>query len=140
MQTLEKRWYHYNALYKHGGLARMIAERLYFIVEVFHACEIPLQVNIGKNIRFGHRGIGIVIHKDCVIGDDVWIMQNVTLGAKGGHAPVIGNNVLIGAGAVILGGVIIGDRAIIGANAFVNRNVESDDIVGGIPAKSICKV
>lgn len=89
---------------------------------------------MGRNIKFGHRGIGIVIHKDTIIGDNVHVLQNVTIGAKDGAAPIIGNNVLIGAGAVILGGITIGDGSIVGANAVVTKNVETGSIAYGVPA------
>lgn len=134
MRSLENCWYHYSSIYQRGGVRRRIAERMYFIIQVIHACEIPLEVKIGQNVKFGHRGIGTVIHKDAVIGDNVHIMHNVTIGAKDGFAPIIGNNVLIGAGAVILGNVTVGDGASVGANAVVTKNVESGSVVYGVPA------
>ena len=138
MKSLENRYYHYRSLYLRGGsLRRYFCDKMYFITQVLHSCEIPLSVQIGKNIKFGHRGIGIVIHKDAVIGDNVQIMQNVTIGAKGGFAPVIQNGVLIGAGAVVLGKVMIGANAIIGANAVVTKDVLPDSIVIGVPAKEL---
>lgn len=118
-----------------GG--KCIIEKRYFITQIIHSCDIRLCIQIGNNVKFGHRGIGIVIHKDAVIGDNVIIMQNVTIGAKNGFAPVIGNNVLIGAGAVLLGNVKIGDGAVIGANAVVLKDVECGMIAVGIPAE--CK-
>lgn len=134
MKTLENRWYHYKALYIRGGVLRRFAEVRYYFTQIVHSCEIPLQVKIGQNVKFGHRGIGIVIHRDTIIGDNVHIMQNVTIGAKEGAAPIIGNNVLIGAGAVILGSVTIGDGSTVGANAVVTKSVENDSIVCGVPA------
>lgn len=138
MQTLENRWYFYSKLYNRGGtFVKFICEKLFFITQLLHACEIPLQTKIGSNVKFGHRGIGVVIHKDCVIGDNVWIMQNVTIGGKNGFVPIIGDNVFIGAGAVILGNVTIGNGARIGANAVVTKNVDCGDTVIGVPAKKI---
>ena len=134
MKTLENRWYHYKAMYIRGGVYCRFAERRYYFTQIVHSCEIPLQIKIGRNVKFGHRGIGIVIHKDVIIGDNVQIMQNVTIGAKDGAAPIIGNNVLIGAGAVILGGVTIGEGSTIGANAVVIKSVENGSIVCGVPA------
>lgn len=133
MKTLENRWYHYKALYVRGGVRRF-AEVRYYFTQIVHSCEIPLQVKIGQNVKFGHRGIGIVIHRDTIIGDNVHIMQNVTIGAKEGAAPIIGNNVLIGAGDVILGNVTIGDGSTVGANAVVTKSVENASIVCGVPA------
>lgn len=72
------------------------------------------------------------------IGENCWINQQVTIGYKDNtEPPVIGNNVVINCGAKVLGSIHIGDGAIIGANAVVIRDVESDAVMGGIPAKRI---
>lgn len=76
--------------------------------------------------------IGIVIGKDSKIGSNCTIMQNVTIGVKGlGEkiSPEIGNNVFIGAGAIVLGAIHIGDNVIIGANTVVLRDVPSNSTV-----------
>lgn len=81
-----------------------------------------------------------MIHNKTVIGESCTIFGNVTMGSKWpngkceGDAPVIGNNVLIGAGAVILGAVHVGDNAIIGANAVVTMDVPEGKMAVGIPA------
>ena len=91
-----------------------------------------------------HRGLGCVAHENTVIGSYCRICQNVTFGAKcsvlksdDGKAPVVGNYVEIGAGAVILGGIHIGDHAVIGANAVVIHDVPPSTVVVGVPAKEI---
>lgn len=91
-----------------------------------------------------HRGLGCVAHENTVIGSHCRICQNVTFGAKwsvlksdDGKAPVVGNYVEIGAGAVILGGIHIGDHAVIGANAVVIHDVPPSTVVVGMPAKEI---
>jgi serine O-acetyltransferase len=78
------------------------------------------------------------------IGRNAVIYQGVTIGAKNldfsydaAHRPTLGNDVIVGAGAVILGGVVIGDGVRIGANAVVTKSVPSGDTVVGIPAHSI---
>lgn len=114
-----------------------VAIKLYYIVQIIHSCEIPIETAIGDRVHFGHRGIGIVIHKDTVIGNNVWIMHNVTIGAKEGHAPVIHDDCFIGTGAVLLGKIVIGEGAVIGANACVIHDVPSGAIVGGVPSKII---
>lgn len=89
-------------------------------------------------MHFGHLGLGIVLHKDCTIGNNVRIDQNVTIGGrKGPGAPHIGNNVRIGAGAKVLGAITIGNNVKIGANAVVVKDVASNTTVVGIPAKPI---
>lgn len=117
-------------------LARVF-EILSFIVG---ANPISAKCKIGNGTRFHHRGVGCVVHDNTIIGDNCIIFQNVTMGSKWpngkceGDAPVIGSNVLIGAGAVILGAVHIGDKAIIGANAVVTLDVPEGKMAVGIPA------
>jgi serine O-acetyltransferase len=101
---------------------------------------IPPQVQIGENVRFGYNGLGIVIHECCKIGDNVIIGHHVTIGGRGGFGvPVIGNNVLIGAGAKILGDIKIGDNAKIGANAVVLDDVPECCTAVGVPARIVSK-
>lgn len=88
----------------------------------------------------GRRGIGCAIHARAVIGKDCKIFQGVTIGSKwsngiySGGVPHIGNNVMIGAGAVILGDISVGDNSIIGANAVVIHNVPENSFAVGVPA------
>lgn len=103
-------------------------------------CFIPYSTKIGKNVHFGHLGMGIVLHKDCIIGDNVRIDQHVTIGGRvGPGAPEVGNDVRIGAGAKILGPVKIGQNAQIGANAVVLRDVPANSTAVGVPAKIVKK-
>lgn len=72
---------------------------------LFPACDIPFTAKIGKNAYFPHRAIGVVIHENAVIGENARIQANVVIGGKGqSGVPTIGNNVQIGANAVIVGG------------------------------------
>jgi Serine acetyltransferase len=100
--------------------------------------HIPYQAKIGKGTRLGYGGIGVVIHKDAVIGEKCMIAQHVTVG--GGNSrypglPIIGNNVHISHGAIVFGGITIGDNVVIGANAVVNKPLPANAIVAGVPAK-----
>jgi len=80
--------------------------------------------------------MGIVLHKNCVVGNFVQINQHVTIGGrKGNIVPFIGNNIRIGAGAKVLGAVTIGDNVNIGANAVVLSDVPSGATAVGVPAK-----
>lgn len=110
------------------------------ILRFVFCCFIPYSTKIGKNVHFGHLGMGVVLHKDAVIGNDVRIDQHVTIGGRGGPgAPVIGDNVSIGAGAKVLGGVRIGHNARIGANAVVIKDVPDNATAVGVPARIIIK-
>ncbi len=84
-----------------------------------------------------HGLVGIFIHPSVKIGKNITIYQQVTIGENGfgSESAVIGDNVVIGAGAKIIGPVNIGDDVIIGANAVVTKDVPNNQVVGGIPAK-----
>lgn len=76
-----------------------------------------------------------MIHPNTIIGDNVKILHNVTIGGRSGSGlPIIGNNVEIGAGAVLLGDIKIGENAQIGANAVVLCDVPENTIAVGVPA------
>ncbi len=109
------------------------------LTNIIHACDIPLSCKIGENVHFGHRGIGIVIHENAIIGNNVKILHNVTIGGTQGviGAPCIKDNVFIGAGALIIGNLTIGNGAVIAAGAVVLRDVPDNTLVVGIPAKEI---
>lgn len=102
--------------------------------------EIHPGAKIGKCLFIDH-GMGIVIGETAEIGDYCTIYHGVTLGGtgkdKGKRHPTIGNNVLISAGAKILGPMKIGDNAKIGANAVVLGEVESDTTVVGVPGRAV---
>ncbi|MEM6614236.1 MAG: serine O-acetyltransferase [Cyanobacteria bacterium P01_C01_bin.72] len=105
-----------------------------------YGIELPYSVQLGRRVVVEHQG-GIVIHGDCVIGDDSIIRQGVTLGNRyleqPFDAPQLGVKVNVGAGAKIFGKIKIGDRAQIGANAVVLQDVPPDATAVGIPAKII---
>lgn len=119
---------------------RLVPALLYRIIRVVFSCELPYNTIIGRNTLFIHNGLGCVVHPKAVIGEGCRIYQNVTIGGRNGSgAPIIGNNVVIYAGACVLGGIRIGDNAQIGANAVVIRDVAEGTVVGGIPAKELKK-
>ncbi|MBK1897725.1 serine O-acetyltransferase [Chryseobacterium paridis] len=109
-----------------------------WFIRITCSADIPVNISIGKGTVLKHNGLGVVFHEKALIGSNVTIMQNVTLGGRNGRgAPVIGDNVFIGTGACVLGGIIIGKDAMIGANAVVINDVPDKAVVGGIPAKII---
>jgi serine O-acetyltransferase len=94
--------------------------------------EIHPAAKIGRRFFIDH-GMGVVIGATAVIGDDVMIYHDVTLGAKSGGTgkrhPTIGNNVVIGAGARIIGDITVGDGAKVSANMVVSRSVPASTSV-----------
>ena len=124
---------HYLYKKNHYFLARLISNR----GKKSTGIEINPGAVIGKNLFIDH-GVGVVIGETCIIGDNVTIFQGVTLGTtgkeKGKRHPTIKDNVLIGAGAIILGNIIIGSDSKIGAGAVVLNNVKDNTTVVGIPA------
>lgn len=100
--------------------------------------QLSLGAEIGEGFKFEHFG-GIVIGS-IKIGKNCNIFHNVTLGyagrwQNGGGSPTIGNNVVIGAGAVVVGRITIGDSAFIGANAYVYQDIPENAVVGAMPGK-----
>lgn len=93
---------------------------------------------IGKRFFIDH-GMGVVIGETAIIGDDVLLYQGVTLGGtgleKGKRHPTIGNNVVVGAGAKILGNISVGDNSYIGSNAVVIKDVPPNSTVVGVPGR-----
>ena len=102
--------------------------------------EIHPGATIGRRLVIDH-GTGIVIGETAEIGDDVLIYQGVTLGGtgkdEGKRHPTIGNNVMISAGAKVLGPIKVGDNARIAAGAVVLKEVPANSTVVGVPAKVV---
>ena len=110
----------------------------YWLDRIVFSTEIPSGVDIGDGTVFLHFGLGVVLHNRTVIGKDCKIYQNVTIGSRNSVGPPeIGNNVLIGAGAILLGKIVIGNGASIGAGSIVLEDVPENAVVVGNPAKII---
>jgi serine O-acetyltransferase len=117
------------------GLARVISQASKTLTGI----EIHPGAAIGRRLFIDH-GTGIVVGETAEIGDDVLMYQGVTLGgralSKTKRHPTIGNHVMLGAGAKILGPITIGDDSAVGANAVVVRDVPPRSVAIGIPATS----
>lgn len=116
----------------------LIPKFIQWFIRITCSADIPIDIKIGQNSVLKHNGLGVVLHEKTIIGNNVVIMQNVTMGGRNGRgAPIIEDNVFIGAGACILGEILIGANSMIGANAVVINDVASNTVVGGIPAKKL---
>lgn len=116
--------------------ARLVSQFSRFVTGI----EIHPGAVIGRGLFIDH-GMGIVIGETSEVGDNCTIYHGVTLGGtgkdKGKRHPTIGNNVLIGAGAKLLGPIVVGDSAMIGAGSVVLDNVEPDTTVTGPKARVV---
>ena len=134
-----------NFFYKAGFdlIARIISQTIRF----FTGIEIHPGANIGKNLFIDH-GMGVVIGETSEIGDNVTIYHNVTLGGSSPSIdserqrhekrhPTIGNDVVIGSGAQIIGPIKVGNNSRIAANAVVVKDVPENATMVGIPAKAV---
>ena len=125
-----------NALHKRGVkfLPRFISQLSRHITGI----EIHPGAVIGRGFFIDH-GMGVVIGETSIIGDNVTLFQGVTLGGtgneKGKRHPTIGDNVVVGAGAKVLGNITIGDNVMVGANAVVVRDVPPNSTVVGVPGR-----
>lgn len=131
------RWHHW--LYEHGlrHLALWLSKRMRCRLGV----DIHPAATIGRRFTIDH-GMGVVIGSTAIIGDDCMLYQGVTLGMTGKQLsgkrhPTLGDGVLVGANAVVLGTVTIGDGAKVGAGAVVVDDVPGNVTVTGVPARIV---
>jgi serine O-acetyltransferase len=118
---------------------RQFARYLSWMNRFLFATWIPGSASIGKGFVVGYWGLGVVIHSRAVIGENVWVSQNVTIGRKEDDegVPVICDNVFIGPNSVVVGNITLGANCVVGANSFVNHDVPENAIVAGSPARLI---
>ena len=124
-----------HAMYKrHIPVLPKIFYRLIYFV---NNCHLHYETQVGEGTVLAYGGVGVVIHREAVIGKNCVIESNVTSGGRNNNpkVPVIGDNVFIGTGARILGDVRIGSNSIIGANAVVVHDVPENCSVAGVPAR-----
>jgi serine O-acetyltransferase len=127
-----------HALYKRHlyVTARLVSQLNRFLTGI----EIHPGAVIGKRLFIDH-GMGVVIGETAEIGDDVLLYQGVTLGGTGNETgkrhPTVGNNVVIGAGAKVLGNITLGNNVRVGASSVVIHSVPADSTVVGIPARIV---
>lgn len=120
---------------------RLLARMLSNVGRWLFGVEIHPQVEVGRRLFIDH-GMGIVFGGTTVIGDDVSVYQGVTLGGitqtdKGKRHPTVGNGVVIGAGAKVLGPIEVGEGARIGSNAVVVKDVPAGATVVGVPGHEV---
>jgi serine O-acetyltransferase len=136
-----------HAIWSHRVAHWLWKKKRYFLARAlsqfsrfFTGIEIHPGAIIGRRFFMDH-GMGIVIGETCEIGDDVTLFQGVTLGGtgkeKGKRHPTVGNDVLISAGAKVLGSITIGDHSKIGAGSVVLHDVPPNSTVVGVPGRVV---
>jgi serine O-acetyltransferase len=126
-----------HAMWEQGGALRTPARVLSTVARAVTGVEIHPAAQIGRRCFIDH-GMGVVIGETAVIGDDVLLYHGATLGGRdldpGKRHPTVGDRVMVGAGARILGPVTVGDDARIGANAVVVKDVPAGATAVGVAA------
>jgi serine O-acetyltransferase len=123
------------------GLARPVLMGIYgaihLPIELLTGISIPRRAQIGEGFKIDHFG-GIVIHPESRVGRNCTFLHGVTLGIReDGNAPVIEDDVVLGANAHVLGGVTVGRGAKVGAMSVVIHDVPSGAAVAGVPARVV---
>jgi len=133
-------WFHRANSWLWSHRFRLAARWLSEVARLATGIEIHPGAQIGRRLFIDH-GMGAVIGETAEIGDDVTLYQGVTLGGtgkeKGKRHPTIGNGVVVGAGAKILGNIRVGDNCRVGAGSVVLRDVPNDSTVVGVPGHII---
>ena len=128
------RFAHYLWKHKFYLIARFISQ----VTRFFTGIEIHPGATIGRRFFIDH-GMGVVIGETTIIGDDVLLYKGVVLGGtslkKEKRHPTLGNNIIVGSNAIIMGAITIGDNARIGAASVVTHNVPANSTAVGIPAR-----
>lgn len=134
-------FYRFNHWFWNHGM-RLFARWLSQVARLFTGIEIHPAAQIGRRLFIDH-GMGVVIGETAVVGDDVTLYQGVTLGGtgkeKGKRHPTIGNGVVIGAGAHVLGNIRVGENSRVGAGSVVLRDVPDNSTVVGVPGHVILR-
>lgn len=132
-------WFYkmYNFLYRIK--IPILPQIFMYLNRIVWGAYIPASCKIGKGIKFGYGGSGVIIYARAVIGDNTLISSCVTISgtSKIYNVPIIGDNVFLGGGCKVLGDIKVGNNVIVGANAVVLSDVPDNCIVAGIPAKII---
>ena len=120
--------------------ARFLARALSQLTRAVTGVEIHPGATLGRRVFIDH-GMGVVIGETAVLGDDIMLYHGVTLGGRSSKRekrhPTLGNGVLVGAGAVILGPITIGEGSVVGAGAVVVRDAPARSLLTGMPAKAV---
>lgn len=128
----------------------ILPKMLTLLNRIVFSCDVPYTANVSETVVFGHNGLATVVHPKAKIGNGTLVMQQVVIGGNMGKyrvvngeritCPYIGDNVMIGVGAKLLGPIQIGNNVQIGAGSIVLNDIPENCIAVGSPAKVIRKM
>jgi serine acetyltransferase len=120
------------ALFKYLGLYRLLKNRL----NLKYGIDTGFEVSIGPGLKLVHLG-GVVIHKDTIIGSNLTILNNTTIGQKDSNikVPILGDDVYMGVFSAVLGDIHVGSNVVVGSHTLVLSDVPSGSKVVGIPGR-----
>lgn len=135
-------WMHRTAHFLEEKGASLLPRLISMFARAVTGIEIHQGAKLGRGLFIDH-GMGVVIGETAVVGEDVTMYQGVTLGGtgkeKGKRHPTVGNNVVIAAGASVLGPITVGDNSKVGAGAVVLKDVPANCTVVGVPGRlTVC--
>lgn len=111
----------------------------FFYLRLLIGAELPAVIECGPGLRLPHAARGVIIHPDARFGSGVTLLHRVTIGERHDRVPVIGDDVFVGTGAVVIGGIKVGNQARIGAGAVVLCDVPDGCAAVGVPASVTAK-
>ena len=120
-------------------LEKILSKIFHFYCLYILGFEFEAKTHVGNNLSIVHGARGSVVNSDTVIGNNCVIRNNTIIGNNGlrGGSPTIGNNVNIGSNTCIIGEIMIGDNVVIGASSVVVKDVPSNVVIAGNPARII---
>lgn len=128
-------------LYLRGGIFRFVSKFIYRYIRIVYSADLPYQLDL-DGVYLCHNGFGVVINPGAVIGRGTTIQHSVTIGeVDSSHkCPIISQNCFIGARAMVLGDVKIGDNVKVGAGAVVIKDIPENSTVVGVPGRIVISI
>jgi serine O-acetyltransferase len=110
-----------------------------YLNRMVFCCWLPHTARIGAGLKLGYGGLGVVVHQDSTIGNNVQIDHHVTIGGNAVDfgVPTVGDDVYVGVGACVLGPVTVGSGSVIGAGSVVLKDIPAGSVAVGAPARVV---
>ena len=127
------------ANYLYNKRVPLVPQVITLFIRLIYGCFLPHTAKLGSGCSVGYGGLAVIVSGKAIIGDNVEVGAGALIGgnAREDGVPVIGDNVYIGAGAKVLGPIEIGENVVISANSVVLKSVPSNSVTAGMPAKIV---